>query len=301
MQSRHTWTSVSGLTLVYLFVHSACLAYGQNAKHPDKKASLAAVEKDLPYADGGDQQMLDLYLPGKKGFTTVVFTYGGGWHSGGRKSVKQIGEQMQSLGYGCALLSHRLGPKDKFPAQAEDVAAGFAWVKKNIETKGGDPKRVVLMGHSSGAHLSLLIAADPKYLAKHKLSSADIAGVVGLSTPVDLEPREDKKGFGNTLMAGKGAEVFSRDTALMKAASPIQHVSKDLPLTLLVVGEKDFPMLEKDARTFAEKSKGVDRGVTTFVGKGCDHMGVVRSLLEDRSPIQEQVLDFLKNLEGKPK
>jgi len=157
------------------------------------------------------------------------------------------------------------------------------------------------MGHSSGAHLSLLISTDPKYLAEHKLSSADIAGVVGLSTPVDLEPREDKKGFGNTLMAGKGAEVFSRDTALMKAASPIQHVSKYLPPTLLVVGEKDFPMLEKDARTFAEKSKGVDRGVTTFVGKGCDHMGVVRSLLEDRSPIQGQVLDFLKNLEGKPK
>jgi acetyl esterase/lipase len=59
--------------------------------------------------------MLDVYLPDKEGFTTVVFTYGGGWHSGGRKSVTPIGEKLQSLGYGCALLSHRLGPGHKFP------------------------------------------------------------------------------------------------------------------------------------------------------------------------------------------
>jgi acetyl esterase/lipase len=101
-----------------------------------------------------------------------------------------------------------LGPKDKFPAQAEDVAAAFAWVKKHIGDKGGDPKRLVLMGHSSGAHLALLIAADPKYLAEHKLSPADIAGVVGLSSPVDLEPRADKRGFGEVLLAGKVQTCF---------------------------------------------------------------------------------------------
>jgi dipeptidyl aminopeptidase/acylaminoacyl peptidase len=87
----------------------------------------------------------------------------------------------------------------------------------------------------------------------------------------------------------------------MRRASPIQHVSKELPPTLLIVGEKDFPMLARDARTFAEKAKGVGREVTTFVAKGCDHMGVVRSLLEDRSPVREEVLAFLKKLEDKAK
>jgi acetyl esterase/lipase len=133
-------------------------------------------------------------------------------------SVAPIGEKVQGSGYGCALLSHRLAPKDRFPAQAEDVAAAFAWIKKNIEAKGGDPKRVILIGHGSGPHLSLLIATDPSYLAFHKLSCTEIAAVVGLSTPVDLTPRPTKKGFGDTLMAGKGADVFSRDPAVMKAA-----------------------------------------------------------------------------------
>jgi acetyl esterase/lipase len=117
-----------------------------------------------------------------------------------------------------------------------------------------------------------------------------------LSTPVDLEPRDDKRGFGDSLMAGRGADAFSRDVVLMKAASPIQHVSKELPPTLLIVGERDFPRLEGDAQTFAEKARKANRVVTTFVAKGCDHMGVVRGLLDEHSEIREQVVTFLANL-----
>jgi acetyl esterase/lipase len=272
------------------------LLFGQEAKPPDKQFSLPAVEKDIAYADGGDEQKLDLYLPDQKGFATIVFTYGGGWHSGSRKSVTPIGEQFQHLGFGCALLSHRLGPKDKFPAQIEDIAAGFVWVKKHIAEKGGDAKRVFVMGHSSGAHLSLLLASDSRYLARHKLSAADIAGVVGLSPPVDLEPRTEGKGFGNTLMAGRGADVFSRDAVLMKEASPVQHISKALPPVLLIVGERDFPTLEGDARAFVEKAKGLEVAVTLYLAKERDHMGVVKALLEEKSPVTEQVLTFLNKI-----
>jgi acetyl esterase/lipase len=253
-----------------------------------------AVELDVAYADGGDEHKLDLYLPARKDFPTVVFTYGGGWHTGSRKAVTPVGKKLQSLGYGCALVSHRLAPAHTFPAQAEDVAAAFAWVKKNIAARGGDARRVYLMGHSSGAHLSLLIAADPKYLANHKLSPADVRGVIGLSTPVDVAPRKDGKGFGDTLMAGKGAAVFSRDPAVMKDASPIRYVSKKLPRTLLVAGDRDFPMLPGDARAFAEKSKEVGAEVMVLVAEKCDHMGTVRQLLDEGSPIAERVRAFLK-------
>ena len=256
----------------------------------------AGVEADIAYADGGDERKLDLYVPKQKGFTTVVFVYGGGWHTGSRKSVAAIGEKFQSLGYGCALPSHRLAPKEPFPAAAEDVAAAFAWVKRNIEARGGDPKRVVLMGHSSGAHLSLLLATDPKYLAAHQLTPAGILGVVGLSPPVDLEPRKDGKGFGDALMGGKGADAFSRDVKVMADASPIRHVSKAMPRTHLVVGENDFPMLEGDAKAFVEKATAEKATATLFVTKKRDHMGVVKALLDDKSDVLESVQKFLTKL-----
>jgi acetyl esterase/lipase len=269
------------------------LSFAAGRTAGDDRARLPAVEKDVPYAEGGDQHKLDLYLPAKKGFATVVFTYGGGWHTGSRKSVTPIGEKLQGLGFGCALVSHRLSPKDKFPAQVEDLAAAFAWVKRHIAEKGGDPRRVILMGHSSGAHLSLLLATDPKYLARHGLSPADVAAVVGLSTPTDVEPRKDGRGFGDALMAGRGADVFSRDPAVMRDASPVRHVRKGLPPVLLVVGERDFPMLEGDARAFSTKAQGAKAEAALFVAKGRDHMGVVRSLLEEKSLVRERVLDFL--------
>jgi acetyl esterase/lipase len=266
---------------------------GQDPRRPDRRVASPAVETDLPYADGGDERKLDLYLPGREKYATIVFTFGGGWHTGGRKAVAPIGARLRDLGFGCALPSHRLSPKDKFPAQAEDLAAAFAWVKRHIAERGGDPKRVFLMGHSSGAHLSLLLAADPKYLARHGLSRRDIAGVVGLSTPVDLTPRADGKGFGDALMKGRGADAFSRDVAVMTDASPIRHVSKGMPPVLLIVGGRDFPMLEGDAKAFIEKAGGLDLPAASFVAKDRDHMGVVRSLLEDESPVWKQVSGFL--------
>jgi acetyl esterase/lipase len=259
---------------------------------PDPPA--ARAELDVAYAAGGDEHKLDLFLPARKDFATIVFTYGGGWHTGSRKSVTPVGKKLQSLGCGCALISHRLSPAHKFPAQADDLAAAFAWVKKNIAAKGGDPKHVYLMGHSSGAHLSLLIVSEPKYLARHKLSPADVRGVIGLSTPVDLEPRKGGKGFGDALMAGKGADVFSRDPETMKDASPLRHVSKQLPRTLLIVGDQDFPMLEGDAKAFAKKARQIQASVTVFVAEKCNHMGTIRRLLDADSRVIHRLREFLK-------
>jgi len=266
---------------------------GQGTKPGDAGVALPAVEKDVPYADGGDERKLDLYLPEKAGFATVVFTYGGGWHSGSRKSFTPVGEKFRSLGFGCALLSHRLSPKDKFPAQIEDIAAAFAWVKRHIAEKGGDPKRVYVMGHSSGAHLSLLLATDPKYLARHRLTPRAIAGVIGLSSPVDLEPRKDGKGFGDALLAGHGADAFSRDVEAMRGASPIRHISEGLPPVLLIVGERDFPMLKGDAAAFVDKAKALKLSAAYLVAEGCDHMGVIRSFVDEHSKVCDDIILFI--------
>src|SRR5262249_12547230 len=288
------------LGVASLLMAGAGPASGRGATPTARSVSLAAVEKDIPYAAGGDEQKLDLYLPKNRGFATVVFTYGGGWHRGSRKSVTPIGGRRQRPGFGGPLLSHRLGPKERFPAQIEDVAAAFAWVQRQIARKGGDPARVFLMGHSSGAQLSLLLACDSRYLAQHGLGPKDVAGVVGLSTPVDLEPRKDGKGFGNALMAGRGADVFARDGRVLKTASPIQHLARDLPPVLLVVGERDFPMLEGDNRSFVTKAKALEIRADLFMANGCDLRGVVRSVVEDNAPVEERVIGFLSRRKRHP-
>jgi acetyl esterase/lipase len=256
----------------------------------------SAVEMDIPYDTKSPRQTLDLYVPAKDDFTTIVYTYGGGWHSGSGKSSNPIAEKLQSLGYGCALVSHRLSPPDVFPAHAEDLASAFAWVKSNIAARGGNPKHAILAGHSSGAQLSLLLATDPRYLAAHQLSPTDVYAVIGLSPPVDLTRHPDGHGYGDVLLAGQGAGAFKRDEALMKDASPSEHVSKNLPPALLIVGEHDFPMLEADARAFARKAESAGRRVDVTVVPAKDHMGVARGMMEDRDAVLTRVLEFLHGL-----
>ncbi|MSR63413.1 MAG: alpha/beta hydrolase [Planctomycetes bacterium] len=268
-----------------------CLAlFQQPAATPSAPAPLL----DLHYGEN-EKQVLDLYLPAKKDFPTVVFTYGGGWHSGSGKSCTPIAEALRAHGYGCALLSHRLSPPDVWPAMIEDEARAFAWVHEHVAEHGGDPQRLFLMGHSSGAQLALLLASDARQLAPYHLAPKNVAGVVGLSTPLDLVPRGGT-GYGDALMGGKGADVFRRDAETMRAASPLTYLSKELPPLLLVVGENDFPMLAGDAEDFAKRAGALGLDVGVVVAEGKDHMGVVRSLLDAHDPSAGAVFEFLDAL-----
>jgi len=88
---------------------------------------------------------------------------------------------------------------------------------------------------------------------------------------------------------------FARDVAVLKDASPIQHLSTLMPPMLLVVGERDFPMLEGDARSFVDKAMKACVYASFYLAKGRDHMGVVRALLDEKDPIVERMEAFVKN------
>lgn len=257
-------------------------------------AQLPRTGFDIHYAPG-PSQILDLYVPAISGFTTIVYTYSGGWHSGSSKSSAPIAEELVHLGYGCALVSHRLFPPAVFPAPAEDLAAGFGWVKTNIASRGGDPTRIILAGHSSGAQLSLLIATDPRYLLTHGLTPDAIRAVIGLSAPVDLSRHADGHGYGDVLFSGHGADPFHRDEALLEDASRIRHLSRGMPPTLLVIGEQDPPMLEADARAFARKAPGPGNRVRVVVVPGKDHLGVARGMTDHQGMVLTTVQEFIQN------
>ncbi len=260
-------------------------------------STAAAMLPDLAYATLDDKQKLDLFVPerAQAPFATVVFVYGGGWHSGNYKNLAAVGKHLQTRGFGCALVSHRLAPPDVWPTMIEDVAAAVAYVHDHIATHGGDPQRLLLAGHSSGAQLVLLLATDPRWLAPHHLTPKNLTAVLGLSAPVDLRPRAESNppSFGDTLMAGHGADVFERDAKVMTDASPLQHLSKDLPPTLLVVGERDFPMLLADAQTFASKAAEFGCRVPVLVAKKLGHGAVPSVLIGDEHDLGPSVLAFL--------
>ena len=118
----------------------------------------------LTYARG---LQLDVHVPSnvRRGLfaqklPVVVYVHGGGWVRGDRKRVYNQPQWLTSRGYVFVAIDYRKVPQTNIDGQLRDVADALTWVRRNIRRYNGDPNRVVLMGHSAGAHLSALLAAQ---------------------------------------------------------------------------------------------------------------------------------------------
>lgn len=123
----------------------------------------ASVRRDLAY--GADPaQRLDLYLPPlTDGAALVVMVHGGAWMRGDKALLRSVRNKVAhwvGRGWALASLNYRMLPRAAPLAQADDVAQALAFVQERAEDWDVDAARIVLMGHSAGAHLVSLIAAD---------------------------------------------------------------------------------------------------------------------------------------------
>ncbi len=169
-----------------------------------KDGSGMTEDLNIPYArmSGVDPNLLSLDIYRPKSSSTnaqkpvVVMIHGGGWRTGDKGSESQ-GRQKASFftGHGFVYVSanYRLSPEVQHPAHVEDVAKALSWIFDNIASYGGDPKRIFLMGHSSGAHLAALVTADEAYLNKLGKSPAMLSGVILLDSAGYDIPRNPRR------------------------------------------------------------------------------------------------------------
>jgi acetyl esterase/lipase len=107
----------------------------------------------------------DVYLPANPQNAPVIFmVHGGGWFRGDKASRGVVAAKVEHwlpLGYIFVSTNYRLMPQTRPLAQAHDVARALAKAQELAQSWGGNPARFTIIGHSSGAHLVALLAADP--------------------------------------------------------------------------------------------------------------------------------------------
>lgn len=118
------------------------------------------VDRHVNLAYGAEpRQQLDVYEPQMAAKQPVViFWYGGSWQKGNKSNYRFVGNALAKLGFVAVLPDYRLYPQVKFPLFDEDGAQAVAWVEQHAQEFGGDPKRIVLMGHSAGGHTAAFLA-----------------------------------------------------------------------------------------------------------------------------------------------
>ena len=245
------------------------------------------------YRDGKDR--LDLYIPaGLTNAPVILSLHGGVLMMGDRREESFVGERFAAAGYLTVVPSYRLSPAVSHPAHIQDVAAAFAWVKRNIRSHGGDPDRIMVIGHSAGAYLAMLLAADPRYLAAQQLSPRDIKGVV----PVSGFFWVDKPG----VAPDRPLDIWGADRKTWTDASPAQYLRADLPPVLLIDTDGDEDWRQQQNADFAAALRAAGhRDVTIHKVLGRTHMSVWTDMSEGASEeTSSAILTFAARVLGKP-
>jgi arylformamidase len=233
------------------------------------------VERDIAYGPDAAQRF-DVYLPRRPVTSAPVLfmVHGGAWLIGDKAAAAVVANKAAHwLPAGTVFVSvnYRLAPKADPLGQADDVAKALAVAQAKAPSWGGDPARFVLMGHSAGAHLVALLAADPTIAARQ--GARPWLGTVVLdSAALDLVAimKEPHLRFYD--------RVFKNDPAYWHEASPLERLTR-APGPMLVVCSSRRSQSCPHAREFVAKATGLG-GPVTLLTEPLRHAEINRTLGE---------------------
>ena len=248
------------ILLAILFVLTAFIAPAQITYKTENNISYRTGENLDVYMK--ERCKLDIYVPENvDSFTTVVWFHGGGLTAG----QKSIPERLKNNKMAVVAVNYRLSPKVKSPAYIDDAAAAVAWVFKNISRYGGDPKKIVISGHSAGGYLASMIGLDKHYLAAYGIDANAIQKLVPFSGQM-ITHFEIRK------------ERGIKDTQpVVDEFAPQFHVRADAPPLYLITGDRELEMLgryEENAYMSRMMKLSGHKQTTLYELDGFDHGGM---------------------------
>lgn len=253
-------------------------------------ASFGAYQRTTDLAYGpGKRQTLDIYTPTQPGTgrPVVIFWYGGSWQSGSKAEYKFVGAALAERGFVTVLPDYRLYPKVKFPQFLDDAAHAVAWVQQHAQEFGGDPRHIVLMGHSAGAHTAAYLALRPDFLAQAGAHPEWIAGLVGLAGPYALAPNT------RALHA-----IFSRPYTEADW-QPLRFVTHRAPPTFLAHGLDDFLVSPRQTEALRDALRRNDVRVEAELYPGRGHADMVAAFsvpARHRAPVLDDAVKFIESV-----
>jgi acetyl esterase/lipase len=243
-------------------------------------AMAQAMKRSIPYVENGHaRHVLDIYSPaGAKNLPVVFWVHGGGWQTGDKANVQEKPAWFTKKGFVFVSINHRLLPEVEMEVLVRDVAKAFGWMHKHIAEHGGDPQRVLVGGHSSGAQLATLICTDDRYLKAEGVSFASLIGCVPVDgdtydIPAIIETAETRLRVHGMPMPKYGHRLkFGNDPAKHVDFSAVTHVAKGKSIPpFLIVHVADHPDNSIQAKRLEAALKAAEIPVTVFGGKETNH------------------------------
>lgn len=274
------------LLLAHLLLMSACTQAAFTAANLPTHLVEMAVEHDRAY--GSELlQKLDVYIPAntmEKQLDVLVFFYGGRWTYGAKEDYRFVAATFVKEGFIVVIPDYRKYPQVRFPVFVEDGARALAWVSNHIVEWHGNPARIHVVGHSAGAHIGALLAADPHYLADvGKDRSLTVHDFAGLAGPYAFTPDEPDL-----------EDIFGppQNYPNMQVTTFIDGTQ---PPMLLLYGNKDTAVKLANLERLEQRIKQRGGCVRSRIYPNADHTDLIEALSwwnRQRVPVVEDITTF---------
>jgi acetyl esterase/lipase len=257
------------------------------------------VSEDLRYTGSGHpKHRLDLFAPAPPREPSrhprapvVIFLHGGGWKPQDRRLLRgisglygNVGAALARAGILTLVASYRQGADTVVAHQCEDLSALVDWAAARTAEHGGDPRRLVLCGHSFGATVVLLGALG------RLAGRSEVRGVVAIGGAYDMER------FAGSLSSSdrRRAERFFGDAV----SSPERKVHGGMPPLLMITGEKEVASLRDEHAAMRAACEHRGARLTALDVAGAGHMGLVLQMGSRKDEVTPAVARFVHGLDG---
>lgn len=266
------------------------LVGGKTKKHDSD--DVAPTMADLAYG-AAEAQKLDVYIPsGAKNAPIIFMVHGGGWCIGdksmGKVATNKVARWLPK-GFIFVSVNYRMVPDGAdVPTQANDVAKALAYTQEHASEWGGNADKVILMGHSAGAHLVSLIGSDVA-IAKDN-GARPWLGAVSLDSAVMNVPQ---------MMVAKPpafyTDAFGTDVSFWPTVSPFHLLSKEsLPWLGVCSSQRKDACPQAHAFSRQAEKFGVTAGV---LEQELSH-GEINGQLGEAGAYTDAVEQFMASLDG---
>ncbi|MCB1384344.1 MAG: alpha/beta hydrolase [Nitratireductor sp.] len=249
------------------------------------------LRADVPVGGG---QHVDIYVPDsakprglfqiRQKAPILLYVHGGGWVKGDTKRIYSLPAYANARGYMLVSVSYRPVPKTNIDGQVDDVVRAINWTRANIARYGGDPKRIVIMGHSAGAHLVSMVgvkklAGPLRGIVANDVQAYDMVAYASIRGGID----------------GVYLSAFGQDPDNWVRWSPVTYArqSSGFPPFLVMYSNSHRPRRAIVSVAFAKELRRRGTRVTLFNGAHYTHGSIARTI--GSSPEVTRALDsFLK-------
>jgi arylformamidase len=212
-------------------------------------------------------EAFDFYSCGAAKAPIVIFIHGGAWRAGDASVFAHLAEPIMAMGAHAAILDFtNIDPVDgHLEIMAAQVRAGAAHVIRNCIELGGDPARIFVMGHSSGAHLSSCVLTTD--WASHGLPASPLAGVLVMSGMYELEP----------VRRSKRSLYVKFTDELVHDLSAIRHLDRIHCPVVVCHGTQESPEFIRQAQEFVAALKNAGKQVELIVVQSANHFEMLEA------------------------